>query len=240
MEVSLEVKSLANYIQDIQEHFENEYPREGCGVLAIVKGKMKWFPCKNIATGEEDFILDSIEYFEIKKKGDIVGIVHSHPDASPEPSQVDIDTCNALAIPYYIFSYPEMDMNILNPSYNQTELYGREYSFGTQDCFEAAKDWYSQYDIKLSPRDPFEDDWWEKGLNYFNDEYLSSWGFEKVSEVKPNDLLVFSVESNVGNHCGVYVNNDVFFHHAENRLSCKENLYPFWIKHLTGIYRYVT
>ena len=28
------------------------------------------------------------------------------------------------------------------------------------------------------------------------------------------------------------------FHHAENRLSCRESLYPFWAKHLTGIYRY--
>ena len=232
------MKSLINYLTEIQEHFESEYPREGCGVLGIVKGRLHWYPCTNIAPSEQDFILDSTEYFNIKKIADIVGIVHSHPDAPSTPSQTDIDNCNALGIPYYIFSYPGMDLEVVTPRYNQTELYGRTYSFGTKDCFEASKDWYKEIGIELPPRDPYEDDWWKKGLDYFSEEYLNSWKFYKVTDVQPNDLLVFSVDSGVPNHCGVYVNNDIFFHHAQNRLSCKENLYPFWIKYLTGIYRY--
>ena len=28
-------------------------------------------------------------------------------------------------------------------------------------------------------RPPFEDDWWEKGLDYFTDEYISTWGFKR-------------------------------------------------------------
>lgn len=238
MERFPEVLNLNNHIEDILNHFEAEYPREGCGVLGISKGKLHWIPCKNIAESEEDFILDSEEYFSIKRKYDIVGIVHSHPDASSEASETDINNCNALGIPYYIFSYPEVDLSIIKPEKIFNELIGREYKFGVSDCFEAARDWYAEQSIILPNREPFEDDWWEKGLDYFNEEYICSWGFKKVEEPKKGDLLIFKVESSVGNHCGVYLGRDVFFHHAQKRLSCRENLYPFWVKHLVSIYRY--
>ena len=102
-------------IEEIQEHFEKEYPREGCGVIGIVKGKKKWFPCTNTANTNENFVMSSLEYLDIKRRADIFAIVHSHPDATNEPSQHDIDCCNALGIPYYIFSYPEMKLNIIEP-----------------------------------------------------------------------------------------------------------------------------
>jgi len=39
---------LEPHFDTIVDHFNTEYPREGCGVIAIQKGKSKWFPCKNI------------------------------------------------------------------------------------------------------------------------------------------------------------------------------------------------
>lgn len=230
--------SLSKYLIEIEDHFSSEYPREGCGVIGISKGKLEWIPCKNIASDKDDFIFDSKEYLSIRRKYDILGIVHSHPDSSCEASESDINNCNALGIPYYIFSYPEMDLNIVHPKKNFNPLIGREYKFGVQDCFEAARDWYKENGIELPPREPFEDDWWEKDIDYFTEDYINSWGFRKVSEPEKGDLLIFNVDSAVGNHCGVYLQNDVFFHHAQKRLSCRENLYPFWIKYLMSIYRY--
>ena len=61
-----------------------------------------------------------------KSKADILGIVHSHPDASNEASEHDIDCCNALGIPYYIFSYPDMELNIVEPKKRAYPLVGRE------------------------------------------------------------------------------------------------------------------
>ena len=225
-------------IHEIEEHFKKEYPREGCGVIAIVKGKKKWFPCTNVAQDDEDFIISSQEYFKIKVKYDILAIVHSHPDASNEASQFDIDNCNALGLSYYIFSYPEMDLNILEPKQKQYPIIGREYKFGVHDCFEALRDWLDLKNIKIPPRAPFEDDWWKKGLNYFCSETIKQWNHVEVKEPKENDVLIFTMESNVPNHCGVYIGNDTMFHHAVNRLSCRESLYPLWAKYLTGVYRY--
>ena len=86
----------------IKEHFDKEFPREGCGVLAVVKGKKKWFPVKNISPEPDNFILDSDEYIKLLVTTDIVGIVHNHIGDSSKPSQADIDYCNALGIPYYL------------------------------------------------------------------------------------------------------------------------------------------
>ena len=226
-------------IEEIQQHFEKEYPREACGVIGIIKGKRQWFPCENLAQGTENFVLSSKDYLNIKSKADILGIVHSHPDASNKASEHDIDCCNALGIPYYIFSYPDMELNIVEPKKRAYPLIGREYEFGIKDCFEAMRDWLEKENIYIPPREPFEDDWWNNDLDYFTEENIKNWNHKKVDSPKKNDVLIFKIREKVANHCGVYLGNDIFFHHAENRLSCRENLYPFWIQHLVGIYRYV-
>ncbi len=77
-------------INEIEEHFSKEYPREGCGIIGIVKGKKRWFPCRNVATNEDDFIMSSEDWFDVKSKADILAVVHSHPDADNTPSESDI------------------------------------------------------------------------------------------------------------------------------------------------------
>lgn len=231
---------MIEFLPEIQQHFENEYPREGCGLLGVVKGKLKWFPCANVAESENDFVMSSEDYMRVNRTADIVAVIHSHPDASCEPSPTDIDNCNALGLLYYIFSYPEMELYTLSPKKNFKPLIGREYKFGSSDCFEAMRDYYrEELSIDLKPREMFEDDWWEKGFDYFSEDFVKTYGFEKVLEPQKGDLLIFAVESNVGNHCGVYIGNNVFFHHAVNRLSCRENMSRLWIESLIGVYRYV-
>ena len=227
-------------INDILEHFKKEYPREGCGVISIVKGKKKWIPCTNVAEEDDDFIIDSQEYLKLKRTTDIIAIVHSHPDTSAEPTKTDIKYCNALGIPYYIYSYPEMELEILEPTSSTTSLYGRDYEFGVTDCFEALRDYLLVQGIEIPLRMPFEDDWWKKGLNYLTEEIIAEWKHKPVplTEVQENDVLVFNVNAEVGNHLGVYIGNECFYHHAEKRLSCRESLYPLWHKYLEGAYRY--
>ena len=229
------------YIDAIKEHFDKEFPREGCGVLAVVKGKKKWFPVKNLSPEPDNFILDSDEYIKLLSTTDIVGIVHNHIGESSDPIQTDIDYCNELGIPYYIFSYPDMELTIVEPESNVSELYGREYKFGVKDCFEAVRDYLFKQGLEIPHRALFEDKWYDKGLDYFTTEMVKKWKGEPVGldELQENDVLIFKVQEEVNNHCGVYIGNDIFYHHAVNRLSCRENLYPFWYPYLVGAYRYV-
>ena len=226
------------HFEKIIEHFNAEYPREGCGVIAIVKGKSKWVPCKNVAENDDDFIIDSKDYIKASYQGDIVAVVHSHPDASPEPSETDVKQCNGLNLDYYIISIPDIQLEHLKPNRVDRPLIGREYEFGVNDCFSLVQSYYQKFDIEM-PRYAFEDDWWNKGLDYFGDLWQNYEGWSEATDgsLLKNDLLYFNVDSSVPNHCGVYLGDDLLLHHAYNRLSCRELLYPFWGKYKTKILR---
>jgi len=114
-------------IQEILEHFTKEYPKEGCGVLVEKNYKVKWIPCTNVANKDEDFVIDPQEYINVIKKYKIVGIVHSHPDLPCTASENDKKHCDFVGIPYYIFSYPSMDLEIIEPKKRVLNIVGRKY-----------------------------------------------------------------------------------------------------------------
>ena len=213
-----------NHLQEIFKHFEQEYPKEACGVIGVAKGESHWFPCKNISENYSEFIMDSTDYIKASLKSDVIAMVHSHPDTSEEPSEADVKMCNTLNLDSFIFSWPEGEMHHLKPKRKDTPLLGREYEFGVSDCWRLVIDYYETIGISIK-RDHFEDNWWEKGLNYF-DDLFQHYGFEEVIDgsIQKHDGLLFNIRSSIPNHCGVYLGNDKFLHHAENRLSCRENL----------------
>lgn len=224
-------------IAEMLEHLEKEYPNEGCGVVLNKRGKKVWVPCKNISSDPENsFEIDSKDYMRAQLQGDIYAIVHSHPDASSEPSEHDRKASDFLGIPYYIFSLPDGELTVYEPKTERPALTGREYEFGVHDCYSLVCDYYKELGIELS-RMPFVDDFWEKGYNYF-DDLQEEYGFRTVEKPQKHDLIFFNVMSSVPNHCGVYVGEDVFLHHAVNRLSCRESLHSFWGKYITRFVRW--
>tara|TARA_Y100001963_G_C6788055_1_gene453972 strand:- start:3116 stop:3490 length:375 start_codon:yes stop_codon:yes gene_type:complete len=108
---------LETHLSEILKHLEEEYPKEGCGVIGKVNGETKWFPCRNQAEDpEEEFELNSKDYMEALLASEkIEAVVHSHPDYRPDPSDHDIRTCNFLNLPYYIISIPNKEVVKLNP-----------------------------------------------------------------------------------------------------------------------------
>lgn len=229
---------MKHLLDDISSHFYNEYPREGCGILYAENNKVHWLPCTNIAESDSEFKIDPKEYLKISKVKNIVGIVHSHPDGECNPSEYDIKNCNAIGIPYIIFSYPEMKMYELIP--DTLPLYNRIYKFGERDCFTFMRDYYLKLSIDFNDREEWVNDWWDSGENYFSETNIKRWGLHKVDTrpLKKHDMLVFQIGAHVPNHCGVYIGEGDFGHHARGRISCKESLDPFWRKHLVGAYRH--
>jgi proteasome lid subunit RPN8/RPN11 len=234
MEDSLVLEDL---IGDIKEWLKTcRGPEEPCGVIHLKKGKAKFIPINNISDDPNNcFVLDPKEFTRLNLTGEILYIVHGHPEDCI-PSKYDISCCNNLKIPYVIFNRFNFEYYILTPE-NYKTLSGRQYEFGKNDCFEATRDWYLEHGLKLPPRRDWIDDWWLEGYDYMKD-VSNIWPFIEVKDLQYGDLLTFAVDSQIENHMGVYVDNDCFFHHAVNRISCKENLYPFWARSLKKVYRY--
>ena len=230
--------SLVPYKNDkeIVEYFVEKFPEEGCGILLNKRGKLYWIPCENKSDNPtEDFYIDPKEYIKAGLSGDIYAIVHSHPEGSEEPSEADIQTSNFLGIPYHIYSLETMKKYEHIPEQLKSPLLGREYLFGKYDCYSLVRDYYSDLGITL-PSIPFEDDWWLKGLNYF-DDLVEPFGFVDVEQPEKHDMIIFQVFCEVPNHCGVYLGEDIFLHHAVNRLSCRESLYSGWRQHVKRFIR---
>jgi len=209
---------------------------EPCAVIHLKKGKTNLIPINNVSKDPNNyFLLDPIQFSKLSLTGEILYVVHGHPEDCT-PSEYDIRCCDSVNIPYLIFNRFNFNYTLVTPK-NYKTLSGRFYKFGESDCFEAARDWYAAHNIYLSPRKDWMDDWWLSGYDYLKN-ISDSWPFNPVSTLQYGDLLTFAVESDIENHIGVYIDKDCFFHHAVNRISCKENLYPFWAKHLKKVYRY--
>lgn len=222
-------------ILQIKIHALSVAPQECCGVILVKKGKRKYYPCTNISKEPDSFIVDPIEYTRVSMQGDVEYIVHSHTSGQ-SPSEHDIQAYNVLKIPYLIY-YIESDTYGVYCHKGYNKLIGRDYIFGEQDCFEAARDWFLVHGIIMPPRRKWLDNWWEQGYNYISSEVLN-WPVEQVKDLIYGDILALTINGDIPNHIAIYLDNDIIFHHAVNRLSCRENMYPFWAENIYGIYRY--
>ena len=223
--------------KEIVKYLFDKYPEEGCGLLVNKRGKSTWIPCENIAEDrKENFVISSTDYIKASLSGDLMAVIHSHPDGLAELSEHDKKTSNFLGVPYIVYSLPEVEKTVYTPEYNRNSFVGREYSFGENDCYSLVRDYYREKLDIILPTTVFEDDWWEKGFNYF-DDLFEPFGFEKVDTLQENDVIVFRMMAQVPNHCGVYLGEDLFLHHAVNRLSCRESINSVWRKYIVGYYR---
>lgn len=96
---------------------KNLAPKEACGIVAIIDGKQKFWPCKNIADDQENFFaLDPDDWEACEDKGgEIIGVFHSHPNGSSELSKADKTCCELIGYPYYVYSNEDDKWNKLIP-----------------------------------------------------------------------------------------------------------------------------
>lgn len=223
----------------IVEHAHKEYPRECCGLLVIYRGREVYIPCRNIGVGTDNFVIHPEDYAAADQVGEIVAVVHSHPNLSPEPSQADRVACEASGLPWHIVSIPNATWSELYPNGYKAPLVGREWSHGVLDCYAIIRDWYEQErGIKL-PDFERHDDWWHQGANLYLENYEKA-GFRRVIDepLAVGDVIIMQVQSPVPNHAAVYIGDDLILHHVQNRLSTRDIYGGYWRKNTTHIVRY--
>ena len=95
-------------------HAKEEAPNECCGLFLKTEEGLEYFRCKNVAYEFEmtSFIIDPLDFADGEDKGEVLGIVHSHPQNVLEFSEEDIVSCNAVQIPFYLVC-PDLDKMIV-------------------------------------------------------------------------------------------------------------------------------
>ncbi|MGV0958214.1 MAG: C40 family peptidase [Limnohabitans sp.] len=224
------------------EHARAEYPREACGLLVIRKGREVYARCRNIGVGTDQFVIHPEDYAAVDIQGEIVGVVHSHPGTSPEPSQADRVACEASGLPWHIVGIPREDWVRIEPTGFVAPLVGREWSHGVLDCYSLVRDWFRSERGVLLPNFARFDDWWKRGENLYLDNF-SQVGFEVINsadlrDLQPGDCFLMQVASPVPNHAAVYLGDGLILHHLQGRLSSRDVYGGYWQKVTTHVLRY--
>ena len=234
---------MMNWKIEAEKHALDSLPAESCGLLAIIKGKETYWPCKNLGDSNfEYFVIDPDDWAECEDTGEIIGVIHSHPIGSANPSDTDKASCEHLGFPYHIYSVAQKDWFCLEPSgWKTPSLIGRRFIWGKHDCWSVVTDYFKEtknIDIPYWPR--------PKKIKDFlaNPEFenaLPKLNFKKQDnndDIQVADVLLF--ESVTGNldHVAVYIGDMMILNHNIKALSCREFFDLRYQQQLRGVYRY--
>ena len=227
------------------KHAEECMPQESCGLLAIIKGEKTYWPCKNIAeSGFEYFVIDPDDWAECEDTGEIIGVVHSHPNDPAIRSDNDKASCEHLGLPWFIYSPHMKEWSSFKPSgWKSPSLIGRTFVWGVHDCWSVVTDWYKEtkhinipyWNRPKKIKDFLANPEFEDALPKLN--FLKQ---ENNDQIEVGDVLLFqSITKNL-DHVAVYIGDNMILNHNIKKLSCREPFDLNYQKALQGVYRYET
>ena len=216
-------------------------PKESCGLLAIIKGKETFWPCKNLSDDpDEYFLIDPDDWADCEDQGELIGIVHSHPYGTAFPSEADKATCEHLGLPFYIYSTEHKNWHCSKPNGYKSGLFGRTWIWGKHDCWSLITDYFlekKQIKLKFWPRPKRLK---EFANNPYFEKVLTGSGFKEVNkdDIQKNDVLLMEGPEKKLNHVALYIGNQTIFHHNLKQLSCREIYDLKYIQVTKKVFRY--
>ena len=223
------------------QHAKEDAPREACGLLVVVKGRQRYWPCKNVSTEDDFFILDPFDYAAAEDVGTILAIVHSHPQTPAVASEADKMACEQFGLPWHIVSLLDERWCQIKPSGYEAPLVGREWVWGVSDCWTLVRDWYRQtLGIKLRDwQRPVSSELFRQSPMF--EECFAETGFVETDSPEPQkgDLLFMRLDGCRGlNHVAVYIGEGKMLHQLQGRLSSRDYWDGYWQKVTGRIVRY--
>ena len=205
----------------IRAHANECHPRESCGLI-VMKAEPTYMACNNISITMEDFRIQPSQYAEIEDQFEILAIVHSHPNSSPEPSMADRVGCENSGLPWVIVSAADGSVHQFEPCGYEAPYLERPFVMGVLDCFALARDWYKRERQIILPNPHRELNFWrDPTKNYFVDNLMSS-GFESLpigTRPEVGDAFLMQIRGVIPNHCAVYIGDGLILQHCLGQLS---------------------
>lgn len=228
--------------QAILTHANAASPQEACGLVVLNKGELNYLPCQNIAdTPTQFFEISPEDFIQAEASGEIVAVVHSHPDSSTEKglpylSPADLACQRRLNLPFWLVCGGELQ--IFRPI---APLVGREFVNQTQDCRILCLDAYMLAGLDIDQSElRYEFEWFEQGENLY-EQYLVKAEFDKLNLGEPpqlGDVVLLQVGSPVPNHAGIYLGDQTMLHHSQGRLSARVPYDGAWLHQTHSIWRH--
>lgn len=208
---------LSKSVRHAAEQYALEhYPRECVGLVVGINSRQRFVPCTNSSPSNEHFILSAEQYAQAEEMGQILGVIHSHINILPKPSEADLVACEASGVPWHIVAVWQEpgenkrihSWNAFAPSGYQAPLVGRPFFHGVLDCYTLVKDFYErELNIKL-PDFERADNWWDGEDELYLDNFKDV-GFVEVQDGPIyGDAILMQYRSKRTNHAGIYLGSE--------------------------------
>jgi len=229
------------------------FPKECCGLIVRDRGgeALRYVACRNTASAAsaaDVFVLDPADFAAAEDAGEVLAVVHSHPNACANPSMADRVYCERSGLTWFIVGWPSGVIVELQPTGWQAPLIGREFSFGVLDCYTLIQD-YFRHELAIAlPDFEREDGFWKKTQRedgtWAPGQELYLQGFEAAGFVavsgppQLHDVILMQVASDVTNHGAVYLGDGIILHHMYNRPSCRDVYGGYWQRSTRKVVRH--
>jgi proteasome lid subunit RPN8/RPN11 len=210
-----------DHVVDALAHARRAAPAECCG--AIAGGFYR--PLANLATEHDSFVMDMRGFIAATRQHRAEAIVHSHVDHLPTPSEADRAMCEKLGLPWLIVSHPSGTWTVIEPCGWKAPLVGRQWAWGTQDCFGIVRDGLKTFAGIAIP--DFGHDWnfWKEGGDPVGAHFAEA-GFRVLPPGTPPrhcDVLGMKMPgSPVVSHLALFLEPDIILHQMAGRLSRRD------------------
>ncbi|MBK5146012.1 phage tail protein [Budviciaceae bacterium BWR-B9] len=218
--------------KQILDHALVCYPEESCGFVIATEAGLSYMPCLNIAgTPTEFFEISPDDWLRAYTAGDIVALVHSHPDGLPILSGTDREVQRRTNLDWWLVCGGD-----IYRYKNVSPLLGRSFNHGSMDCYTLFQDAYHLVGIDM-PNFSRSDNWWETEQDLYITN-MAKTGFYRVKQAEPGDIILICLGSHKANHAAIYCGNQQVLHHCPNRMSKRDIYNGYWIKYTHSIWRH--
>jgi cell wall-associated NlpC family hydrolase len=232
-------------LAEMQEHARDEYPRECCGALTPTG----YVPMTNKHPNPTRAFDCSDECNELMVKGDLLAVIHSHPNGPLGPSSWDMRQQIEMNVPWGLVTTDGQRVNrpfFWGDSLPVPPLEGRQFRHGPSgsdnkgDCYALIRDWWRLERQVALPEFPRDDAWWA-GATGGDNLYLTGFGQagfvdvgrnEGLRDPQEGDVMLMRIRAPVPNHGGVYAGNGHIIHHLGDCLSVRKPIGE-WVKLVT-------
>lgn len=225
---------ISDEIQDLIFWFADGYaPQEMCGAIADIHDKgRRFFAIDNIAENpEETFEMNPKGWRALAADGEIVAVVHSHPNGEPFLSGADRQMQIQTGLPWVLAVGGRLKQFRCCP-----HLRGRVFEYGKADCGALIRDAFMLMGIDLPDhkRGDIDDDAEHEYLR----KHFERVGFVRVSDgLRGGDVILTSYGGHA-NHAALYLGDGQILHHAYNQLSRREPFNQWWSERVHSVWRY--
>lgn len=206
-------------------------PDELCGFVVLHKEKLRFFVVSNVAENpQESFEIGNADWRVAESRGEIVAIVHSHPNGEPFLSGADRQMQIQTGLPWILAVGGRLKQFRCCP-----HLRGRVFEYGKADCGALIRDAFMLMGVDLPDhkRGDIDDDAEHEYLR----KHFERVGFVRVSDgLRGGDVILTSYGGHA-NHAALYLGDGQILHHAYNQLSRREPFNQWWSERIDSVWR---